>query len=77
MSSNYELNAVIKDDLKSICKTKEVDAEPNTGGPNVLRLQLNITDDNLQVCTCPNKQVGTTITQWNILSLVSLVFIST
>ena len=64
----------IPEDLRSICKTKQVEVEPSQEGSSVLGLQWTITDDSLQVCRGTSKEVETPITQRKILSLVSSVF---
>ena len=74
ISNNYAVAEAIREDLKSINNTKQVEVEPNTEGSSVLGLQWTVPDDSVQVGRGTNKEVEALITQRKILSLVSSVF---
>ena len=73
MSNNDAVTKVIREGLKSISNTRQVEVEPNTEGSSLLGLQRTVTDDSLQECRGTNKEVETSITKKKILSLVSSV----
>ena len=62
ISNSDEVTEAIREDLKSISNTKQVEVEPNAEGSSVLGLQWTVTDDSLQVCRGTNKEFETPIT---------------